>query len=67
MARTASKGEKKKRRNSSNEDLVEVTLTRAEVEVVVSACRKYRQTIPVYIASRQEEAQIIDAVLKKLV
>ena len=67
MARTVSKGEKKKRRNSSNEAVIEVVLTPAEVEVVIRACRKYRQTIPVYIESRREEAQVIDSVLKKLV
>jgi len=41
-------------------------LTEDELAVVLTACRRYRQSIPIYLASSQPELQLIRAVLRKL-
>jgi len=43
-----------------------VELTEDELAVVLTACRRYRQSIPIYLASSQPELQLIRAVLRKL-
>jgi hypothetical protein len=43
-----------------------IALSKAEVEAVLEACRRYRHTIPVYLASTQSELRLIKAVIRKL-
>jgi hypothetical protein len=43
-----------------------VALSAEEIEALLAACRRYRHTIPVYLASRQAELSVLDAVVKKL-
>ncbi len=37
-----------------------------ERELLQLACRHYRNTIPTYLAARQEEVRILDALLRAL-
>jgi hypothetical protein len=43
-----------------------VALTTDEVKAVLLACKRYRHTIPVYLASSQSELKLIKAVIRKL-
>lgn len=43
-----------------------IALSKAEVKAVLEACRRYRHTIPVYLASSQSELRLIKAVIRKL-
>jgi hypothetical protein len=43
-----------------------LALTEDEVKAVLVACKRYRHTIPVYLASSQSELQLIRAVIRKL-
>ena len=43
-----------------------VALSGDEVKAVLAACRRYRHTIPVYLASSQPELRLITAVIRKL-
>ncbi len=65
MARSTPKGKKKQRENGST--AIQLELTPEELEVVLKACRKYRQTIPIYLESRKGEVRDIDSVLRQLV
>ena len=64
MARSSSSDKGRKR--TPDETVRTVALTPSEVEIIRKACMKYRQTIPIYIESRRQEAVDIDSVLKKL-
>jgi hypothetical protein len=65
MAKSTPSG-KGKRQPASGKAVIVVELTEAEADALRSAVKKYRQTIPVYIESRLQEAKIIDRVLRKL-
>jgi hypothetical protein len=41
-------------------------LDRDELTLVLTACRRYRQSVPVYLASSQPELRLIRAVIRKL-
>lgn len=43
-----------------------IALSGDEVKAVLAACRRYRHTIPVYLASSQSELRLIKAVIRKL-
>ena len=43
-----------------------VVLSRDELDVVLAACRRYRQSVPVYLASSQPELRLIQSVIRKL-
>jgi hypothetical protein len=43
-----------------------VQLTGDEQAVVLLACRRYRQSLPIYLASSQGELALIRAVIRKL-
>ena len=43
-----------------------VALNAEEVSALLAACRRYRHTIPVYLASRKAELNLLDAVIRKL-
>lgn len=43
-----------------------VALSGDERKAVLAACRRYRHTIPVYLASSQSELRLIKAVIRKL-
>ena len=43
-----------------------IALDGDEVKAVLAACRRYRHTIPVYLASSQSELRLIRAVIRKL-
>jgi len=43
-----------------------VLLSDDELAMVLAACRRYRQSIPVYLASCQAELQLLKAVIRKL-
>jgi hypothetical protein len=43
-----------------------LALTEEEVKAVLVACKRYRHTIPVYLASSQSELRLIRAVIRKL-
>ena len=43
-----------------------VQLTEDEQAVVLAACRRYRQSLPIYLASSQPELALIRAVIRKL-
>lgn len=43
-----------------------VALSVDEREAVLAACKRYRHTIPVYLASAQSELRLIKAVIRKL-
>lgn len=43
-----------------------VQFSEEEKAAIVKACTKYRQMIPIYLAARQAEAAVIDAVIVKL-
>ena len=43
-----------------------LALTEDEVKAVLVACKRYRHTIPVYLASSQSELRLIRAVIRKL-
>jgi len=43
-----------------------VDLSLDELAVVIEACRRYRQSIPIYLASSQSELRLIQAVIRKL-
>jgi hypothetical protein len=43
-----------------------VELSDDELAVVLAACRRYRQSIPIYLESSQPELQLIRAVIRKL-
>ena len=43
-----------------------LALTEEEVKAVLAACKRYRHTIPVYLASSQSELRLIRAVIRKL-
>jgi len=43
-----------------------VELSTDELAVVLEACRRYRQSIPIYLASSQPELRLIQAVIRKL-
>ena len=43
-----------------------VVLDPDEVAVVLTACRRYRQAVPVYLASSQPELRLIRAEILKL-
>ena len=43
-----------------------VVLSDDELSLVLAACRRYRQSIPVYLASSQQELLLIKAVIRKL-
>ncbi|MDJ0913696.1 MAG: hypothetical protein QNI95_09010 [Desulfobacterales bacterium] len=36
------------------------------MQLLIKACRKYRTTIPSYIASRKWEVDLVDSVIEKL-
>ncbi len=42
-----------------------ITLNASEVEIVLKACTKYRNLLPTYIASRQEEIRMVDKTIEK--
>ena len=37
-----------------------------ERELLLRACRYYRSSVPSYLASRQEEIQLLDRILRQL-
>jgi hypothetical protein len=43
-----------------------VVLDRDELALVLTACRRYRQSVPVYLASSQPELRLIRSVIRKL-
>ncbi len=43
-----------------------VVLDRDELALLLTACRRYRQSVPVYLASSQPELRLIQAVIRKL-
>jgi hypothetical protein len=43
-----------------------IALSGDEVKALLAACRRYRHTIPVYLASSQSELRLIRAVIRKL-
>jgi len=43
-----------------------VVLSRDELTVVLAACRRYRQSVPVYLASSQPELRLLRSAMRKL-
>ena len=43
-----------------------VVLDRDELVVLLTACRRYRQSVPIYLASSQPELRLIRTVIRKL-
>ena len=43
-----------------------VSLTEAEIAVLLKACRKYRVSLAVYLKSGEAEARVIDEIIRKL-
>lgn len=66
MTRAGSTGKKKVASRAKQASGGIVRLTEAEKEIIVTACKAYRQKIPTYLISKQNELTLIDAVLEKL-
>lgn len=43
-----------------------IVLSEDELSLVLAACERYRQQIPVYLASSQPELQLLRTVIRKL-
>ena len=43
-----------------------LSFTRAEIELLLKACSKYRSVIPIYLKSSEAELRLIDAIIRKL-
>jgi hypothetical protein len=43
-----------------------VDITEKEKEVIIHACTKYKQSIPIYLKSRQWEIAVINSIIKKM-
>jgi hypothetical protein len=43
-----------------------LVLSAEEAQTVLQACRRYRNTIPVYLAASQHELRLLRAVMRKL-
>ena len=59
-ASTSKKGE------TSSPRTLQLILTKAEREVLLKACKRYRYTIPGYIKSKQPEIRVVDGIIQKL-
>jgi len=63
--RTARNGSRANAGNGSDKAR-KFALSQEEVKAVLAACKRYRHTIPVYLASSQSELRLIRAVIRKL-
>jgi len=43
-----------------------VSLTEAEIVILLKACRKYRGSLPVYLKSGEAEVKVVDGIIRKL-
>jgi hypothetical protein len=55
-----------KKEETSNPRSLQLALTEDEREILLKACKRYRQTIPAYLKSKQPEIRLVDAIIEKL-
>lgn len=56
----------KKEGSSSSETSKKIILSDTEKKVLLKAIQRYKQKIPSYIQSNQEEIRILDSLIEKL-
>lgn len=44
----------------------QLDLSQGELELLVRLCRKHRNTLPIYLLAAQEELDLVDGALRKL-
>ena len=64
-ARTNGNGHAPRRANGGRRGRA-IVLSEDELSLVLAACERYRQLIPVYLASSQPELQLLRTVMRKL-
>ncbi len=55
-----------KKKKASNPQSLQISLTEAEREVLLEACKRYRYKIPAYIRSKEPELRLVDEIIAKL-
>ena len=55
-----------KKKKASNPGLLQLSLTKAEWEIILEACKRYRHKIPAYLRSKETELRIVDEIIEKL-
>jgi hypothetical protein len=43
-----------------------IELTAAEVEILLRICRRHRSSLPTYLRSAEQEARLIDEIIRKI-
>lgn len=61
-----SRSKTKKKDWETDMQSMRIILTQAEKEILLKACAKYRNTIPAYLQSRQDEVETLNAIVRKL-
>jgi len=55
-----------KKKKASNPGSLQLNLTKAEREIILEACKKYRYKIPAYLRSKEPELRLVDEIIEKL-
>lgn len=55
-----------KKKKTSNPQSLQISLTEAEREILLEACKRYRYKIPAYLRSKESELHLVDEIISKL-